>query len=96
MKSVSIKKVLLFDIFFLLLFVTLQTSAQESEKKYLLKGVTNIPLPDSPNYVCATYIIGKQPEVIATAKAELGRAYHFNAIVTSVFGKGKIIVFGSS
>ncbi|HJT73478.1 MAG TPA: hypothetical protein VJ720_05655, partial [Chitinophaga sp.] len=62
----------------------------------LLKGVHEIPLPDTPNYICPTYIFDYGPEIITTVKVEGEEPLLLNNIIKANLGKGKIIIFGSS
>lgn len=78
----------------LLTVLTTHLLAQSPDKLGLLKNVHHVMMPDTPNYICATFLSNEQPQIIVTGKAQKA-AYQYNAIVTSRLDKGKIILFGS-
>src|SRR5688572_5566558 len=75
-------------------FIGLCTTAQQQNRVALLRGITDVPLPDTPNHICATLIFSHKPEIITTARDGKG-TFQFNNIVTTSLGKGKIIILGS-
>ncbi|HEX6428288.1 MAG TPA: hypothetical protein VF008_11400, partial [Niastella sp.] len=77
-------------------FIGVCTSAQQKNRVFLLRGVTEVPLPDTPYHICATYIFSHKPEIITTAQLDGKGSFQFNNIITTSLGKGKVIILGSS
>lgn len=75
-------------------FIGVSTTAQQQNRVTLLRGITDVPLPDTPNHICATFIFSHKPEIITTASDGRG-SFQYNNIVTTSLGKGKIIILGS-
>lgn len=78
------------------LLTAFNATAQQSDKSILLKGVGKIPGLDSPKFLCLSFIINDEPQIIATAQTFRGQQLQCSALISSRLGKGKVLVFSSS
>lgn len=84
-----------FSLLFSFLFICTTVFGQNKDQAILLRGIQQLPLPDSTEVLSAFYTINEAPEVIAFAKLGDNLDAMISMIASSKLGKGKLILFGS-